>query len=54
MRLTNLSILDFKINSLEDPPIEIAQQGIDAIREYFRQKQTGEEKPIKFKSKCFS
>ena len=40
-RLTNLSTLDLSDNPLEDPPIEIANQGIDAIREYFRQKQAG-------------
>ncbi|MBD1815280.1 leucine-rich repeat domain-containing protein, partial [Microcoleus sp. FACHB-DQ6] len=51
-RLTNLStlnlfdVLDLTHNPLEDPPIEIAEQGIDAIREYFRHKQTGEYKPI--------
>ncbi|MEY3329047.1 MAG: hypothetical protein RLZZ115_1930, partial [Cyanobacteriota bacterium] len=37
--LTNLSQLNLRDNPLEDPPIEIAEQGINAIREYFRQKQ---------------
>ena len=44
--MTNLSVLYLAGNPLEDPPIEIAEQGIDAIREYFRQKQAGEDKPI--------
>ncbi len=38
-RLTNLSTLDLRNNPLEDISIEIAEQGINAIREYFRQKQ---------------
>jgi Leucine-rich repeat (LRR) protein len=42
-RLTNLSTLDLSDNPLEDPPLEIAEQGINAIREYFRQKQAGSE-----------
>jgi Leucine-rich repeat (LRR) protein/GTPase SAR1 family protein len=42
-RLTNLSVLDLRNNPLEDPPLEIANQGINAIREYFRQKQAGSE-----------
>ena len=45
-RLTNLSELDLYENPLEDPPIEIAEQGLDAIREYFRQKQAGEDRQI--------
>jgi len=41
-RLTNLSKLSLHENDfLEDPPLEIAYQGINAIREYFRQKQAG-------------
>ena len=44
--LTNLSEVDLYENPLEDPPIEIAEQGIDAIREYFRHKQAGEDKRI--------
>lgn len=44
--LTNLSELDLYENPLEDPPIEIAEQGSDAIREYFRHKQAGEDQPI--------
>ena len=44
--LTNLSELDLYENPLEDPTIEIAEQGIDAIREYFRQKQVGEDRRI--------
>ena len=43
--LTNLSELDLSENPLEDPPID-AEQGIDAIREYFSHKQAGEDKPI--------
>ncbi len=35
--LTNLTGLDLSDNPLEKPPIEVAQQGIDAIRAYFRQ-----------------
>ena len=42
-RLTKLSQLYLSDNPLEDPPIEIANQGINAIREYFRQKQAGSE-----------
>jgi internalin A len=42
-RLTNLSTLNLRWNPLEDPPLEIANQGISAIREYFRQKQAGSE-----------
>jgi Leucine-rich repeat (LRR) protein/GTPase SAR1 family protein len=42
-RLTNLSKLILYGNPLEDPPLEIAEQGINAIREYFRQKQAGSE-----------
>ncbi|ACK73266.1 Miro domain protein [Gloeothece citriformis PCC 7424] len=38
-RLVNLTYLYLKGNPLETPPLEIAQQGIEAIREYFRQKQ---------------
>jgi internalin A len=38
-RLTNLSTLNLRNNPLEDPSIEIAEQGINAICEYFRQKQ---------------
>jgi len=44
--MTNLSELDLYEHPLEDPPIEIAEQGIDAIREYFRQKQAEEDKRI--------
>ncbi|NEO57234.1 MAG: GTPase, partial [Okeania sp. SIO3B5] len=36
-QLTNLTQLDLRHNPLETPPIEIAQKGIEAIREYFRQ-----------------
>ncbi len=35
--LTNLTELDLRDNPLEKPPIEVAEQGIDAIRAYFRQ-----------------
>ena len=38
-RLLNLASLDFTGNPLEEPPIEIANRSIEAIREYFRQKQ---------------
>lgn len=45
-RLTNLSELNLYENPLEAPPSEMAEQGIDAIREYFRQKQAGEDRRI--------
>jgi Leucine-rich repeat (LRR) protein len=45
-RLTNLSQLDLCFNPLEAPSIEIAEQGINAIREYFRQKQAGKDQRI--------
>ncbi|MEA5532792.1 COR domain-containing protein [Crocosphaera sp. XPORK-15E] len=35
--LTQLSTLDLRGNPLESPPIEVAEKGIYAIREYFRQ-----------------
>ena len=44
-RLTHLSELNLYENPLEDPR-EIAEPGIDAIREYFRQKQAGEDRRI--------
>ena len=44
--LTNLCELNLYENPLEDPPSEIAEPGIDAIREYFRQKQAGEDRRI--------
>ncbi len=37
-QLSNLSYLNLSNNPLEDPPIEVAERGIKAIREYFRQK----------------
>ena len=37
-RFHNLSTLDLSENPLVNPPIEIAYQGIEAIREYFREK----------------
>ena len=36
-KLTNLTRLDLWGNPLEQPPYEIADQGIEAIRDYFRQ-----------------
>ena len=42
-RLTNLSTLELSHNPLEEPPLKIAEKGINAIREYFRQKQGGED-----------
>jgi internalin A len=38
-KLSNLNWLYLSDNPLESPPIEIAEQGIEAIREYFRQLQ---------------
>jgi GTPase SAR1 family protein len=44
-RLQNLTYLYLSRNPLEDPPLEVAERGIEAIREYFRQKQeVGEDK----------
>ena len=41
-QLTNLTSLDLRDNPLEKPPLEIANRGIEAIRDYFRQiKQEG-------------
>ena len=37
--LSNLTILVLSNNPLESPPIEVAEKGIEAIREYFRQLQ---------------
>jgi signal recognition particle receptor subunit beta len=42
-RLQNLSELDSSGNPLVNPPLEIASQGIEAIREYFRYIAEGEE-----------
>jgi Leucine-rich repeat (LRR) protein len=36
--LQNLSSLNLMNNPLVNPPLEIARQGIEAIREYFREK----------------
>ncbi|EGJ30029.1 MULTISPECIES: COR domain-containing protein [Moorena] len=36
-KLTNLTELDLMVNPLETPPIEIVKNGIEAIRDYFRQ-----------------
>jgi GTPase SAR1 family protein len=41
--LQNLSRLDLDGNPLVNPPLEIAEQGIEAIREYFREKAEGED-----------
>jgi internalin A len=42
-RLQNLSELDLSDNPLVNPPLEIAERGIEAIREYFRDKAEGED-----------
>ncbi|MDJ0735785.1 MAG: COR domain-containing protein [Nostocaceae cyanobacterium] len=43
-KLSNLTVLHLSNNPLETPPIEIAEEGIEAIREYFRQiQQEGED-----------
>jgi internalin A len=36
--IQNLSLLDLSENPLVNPPLEIAERGIEAIREYFRKK----------------
>jgi internalin A len=36
---TNLTSLDLSDNPLEEPPLEIASQGIESIRNYFRQRE---------------
>ncbi len=36
-KLSNLTELDLSYNPLENPPIEIAEKGIEAIRNYFEQ-----------------
>ncbi|MGK7937635.1 MAG: COR domain-containing protein [Xenococcaceae cyanobacterium] len=36
-KLSNLTCLNLSGNPLEKPPIEVAEDGIEAIREYFRQ-----------------
>ena len=41
--LQNLSKLDLRDNPLVNPPIEISERGIKAIREYFREKIEGED-----------
>jgi Leucine-rich repeat (LRR) protein len=41
--LQNLSRLNLKNNPLVNPPIEIAERGIEAIREYFLEKAEGED-----------
>ncbi|NEO68320.1 COR domain-containing protein [Moorena sp. SIO3H5] len=42
-KLTNLTKLDLRGNPLETPPIEIAENGIEAIRAYFRQLKEGKD-----------
>ena len=42
-RLQNLYYLNLSYNPLINPPIEIAERGIEAIREYFREKAEGED-----------
>ena len=44
-RLTNSASARLYLwdNPLKEPPLEIAEEGINAIREYFRQKQGGED-----------
>lgn len=43
-KLVNLTSLDLEGNPLENPPLEVCEQGIEAIREYFRQlKEAGED-----------
>ncbi|NER88741.1 MAG: leucine-rich repeat protein [Moorea sp. SIO3A2] len=42
-KLTKLTQLDLRINPLETPPIEIAKNGIEAIRDYFRQLKEGKD-----------
>ena len=44
--LQNLSFLNLDGNPLINPPIEIRQRGIDAIREYFRDKAEEGEEPL--------
>ena len=43
--LTNLRTLDLTNNPLKEPPLEIAKQGIEAIREYFKSLE-GERRPL--------
>ncbi|AOX00087.1 GTPase [Moorena producens PAL-8-15-08-1] len=42
-KLTDLTKLDLRGNPLENPPIEIASNGIEAIRSYFRQLKEGKD-----------
>ncbi len=39
LRLTRLRKLDLSENPMEEPPLEIVNQGIEAIRTYFRQRE---------------
>ncbi|NJL64386.1 MAG: leucine-rich repeat domain-containing protein [Methylacidiphilales bacterium] len=41
--LPNLTSLDLRDNPLENPPLEVAEKGIEAIREYFRQLAEGKD-----------
>jgi internalin A len=39
LQLENLKVLDLSGNPLENPPIEVVQKGVEAIKDYFRQLQ---------------
>lgn len=43
-KLVNLKELDLKENPIENPPLEVVNQGIKAIREYFEQQKEGTSK----------
>jgi len=44
--LDQLTELEFRENPIENPPPEIANQGVDAIRDYFRSLKEGSEKKL--------